>query len=165
MLNKLNKTLVSDLMQADYLTLSPDLSLSQALKLLCESGASHGMVKDQSRLIGVLSHQEILRGLWSAEFDSSNQAFVRDLMQTQLTTVSSCQPLAQLLETWVVDRQKLFPVNDMASLICSGYQSYEERLRMAASELPELLPVVEEDKLLGVLTRQQLGSWVATQMS
>ena len=165
MLNKLNKTLVSDLMQAEYLTLSPELNLREALNLLCQSGASHAMVKDEDRLIGVISHQETLRGLWSCEFDSSAQPKVRDLMRTELTTVSGGKPVAELLETWVVDRQKLFPVNDMGSLICSGFQSYEERLRRADSELPEILPVVEQDRLLGILTRQHLSAWVATQMS
>ncbi|MCF1437915.1 MAG: formate transporter FocA, partial [Shewanella sp.] len=68
------------------------------------------------------------------------------------------------LESWVVDRDKLFPVNEMGSLIGFGYQSYEERLRKAASSLPELLPVMEHDRLIGVLSRQQVCSWVAAQL-
>ncbi|MCF1458007.1 MAG: hypothetical protein LPH21_10790, partial [Shewanella sp.] len=74
------------------------------------------------------------------------------------------QTLGHLLESWVVDRDKLFPVNEMGSLIGFGYQSYEERLRKAASSLPELLPVMEHDRLIGVLSRQQVCSWVAAQL-
>lgn len=165
MRNKMNKTRVSELMQADFTALSPDMSLTQALSQLSRAGVSQGLVVDKDRLVGAISSQDILRGLWSCEFDLNVQTQVRDMMQTELTTVSADETLGDLLESWVVDREKLFPVNDMGSLICSGYLSYEERLRKAASPLPELLPVMAQDKLLGVLSRQQLGCWVATQMS
>ncbi|MGI2260358.1 CBS domain-containing protein [Shewanella sp. GXUN23E] len=164
MLKKLKNTRVTDLMQGNEFALKPEQTLTQALRAMAEADCTQALVMDGERLLGYIRTQDLLRGLWSCEFDADNQPTVDALMQTELTTVSAQESLGHLLESWVVDRDKLFPVNDMGSLICSGYLSYEERLRKAASPLPELLPVMERDRVLGVLSRQQVSNWVAAQL-
>ncbi len=158
-IQKLN---VSDIMNTTPFTLTPELSVYEGLKRLSnanERGAP--VIDEQQRLLGFISQQDLLRSLWSEEYVRGIAYKVADLMQTQVLTVAPNDAVADLIELMVVDRNKLFPVNQMGVLTGSTFASYEERLRHAYANKPSSFPVVEAGKLLGMISREAIAARVS----
>ncbi|MGI2036890.1 formate transporter FocA [Shewanella frigidimarina] len=156
---------VSELMEATPFTLSPELSIHEGLMQLTaaqERGAP--VVDKQNRLLGFVSQQDLLRCLWSEEYNKHINSHVADLMQTQVMTVSGNDKIADLVELMVVDREKLFPVTASGMYTGSRFMSYEERLRHASANKPSSFPVVNEGLLLGVITREQIATKICSVM-
>ncbi|MCL1090458.1 formate transporter FocA [Shewanella profunda] len=155
------KMFVSDVMDQHPVTLSADQSVYAGLKLLSDANVrSAPVVDDKQVLVGFISQQDLLRSLWAQEFTRGVPDKVADLMQTEVLTVSPKDPLDALIELMVVDRQKLFPVTDSGLMIASTYQSYEERLRHAYATKPSAFPVIEQGKLCGMITRDEIAKVV-----
>jgi diguanylate cyclase (GGDEF)-like protein len=51
---------VADIMKTDFTTVSPELTVHEAAELMTNSGASHLLVVEEERLIGILSHADLL---------------------------------------------------------------------------------------------------------
>jgi formate transporter FocA len=157
MKNKIQKLIVSELMDNSPTTLSVDMTIYQALTLLAKDNLRSAPVVDNDNLLlGFVSEQDLIRSLWSEEFASDLPISVKDIMQTKMLTVAPTDKIAQLLEFMVVDKKKLFPVTDSGMYISGGYQSYEERLRDASATVPSNYPVVEHGRLCGVIRREAL---------
>ncbi|WP_189386220.1 formate transporter FocA [Shewanella litoralis] len=157
MKNKIQKLIVSELMDSKPTMLSIDMTLYQALILLANDNVRSAPVVDsKQQLLGFVSEQDLMRSLWSEEFSATLPLSVKDIMQTKMLTVSPTENVAQLLEFMVVDKKKLFPVTDSGMYISGGYQSYEERLRDASAAVPSVYPVVENGRLCGVIRREAL---------
>lgn len=159
--SKLMNTRLSTLTVKDILepatSLEPGMSLWQALSEMEQAGESLCPVTDNGgRLVGVLSAQDAIRGLWAEEFGADSSYCVRDLMQKSLSTLSPDEALLPLLEFWVVNREALFPVSTEGHWLGGQYQAYEERLRAAAAATPAVLPVVEAGVLKGLVRRDAL---------
>ncbi|RPA50813.1 formate transporter FocA [Shewanella vesiculosa] len=155
MKNKIQKLIVSELMDTKPTTLSVDTSIYQALTLLAKNNVRSAPVIDKdNQLLGFVSEQDLMRSLWSEEFASTLPISVKDIMQTKMLTVAPTEKIVQLLEFMVVDKNKLFPVTDSGMFISGGYQSYEERLRDASATVPSTYPVVENGRLCGVIRRE-----------
>lgn len=153
----INNLVIRDVMDAQPVTLAPEMNVYQALELLAQSDVRSAPVVDQQqRLLGFISEQDLLRGMWSEEFSADLQLQVRDLMQFEMLTVAPSDSVAQLLELMIVDKDKLFPVSDSGMYIGSSYQSYEERLRCARANRPSAYPVVEGGRLCGVIRREHM---------
>jgi formate transporter len=162
MKDKIQKLIVSELMDTKPTTLSVDTCIYQALKLLAQNNLrSAPVVNDDNQLVGFVSEQDLMRSLWSEEFASSLPISVKDIMQTKMLTVAPTEKVVQLLEFMVVDKKKLFPVTDSGMYISGGYQSYEERLRDASAAVPSAYPVVENGRLCGVIRREALMQMLA----
>ena len=157
MKNKLNQLTVSDIMEQKPLHFSADGCIYQALTTLSEQSlTSAHILNDKDQLIGFVSEQDILRLLWSEEYSADLSYQLKDIMQTEILTVASTQPISALIEFMVVDKEKLFPVNQSGMLISAQYQSYEQRLKAASAQRPSIYPVIEDGKMCGVITRKQL---------
>lgn len=153
--------LVSDVMESAPLALSADQSVYAGLKILTDAQLRSAPVIDDKRaLVGFISQQDLLRSLWAQEFNRGVPDKVGDLMQTKVLTVSAKDPLPALIELMVVDRKKLFPVTESGMMLASTYQSYEERLRLAASNHPSVYPVVQQGQLCGIVTREKIAKVV-----
>jgi len=161
MKNALKNLTIKDIMDKEPLVFLQDKGIYQALALLDEHGVNAAPIVDKTQqLIGFVSQQDILRLLWSEEYSAQLTYQVSDAMQTEILTVDANQNITVLLEFMVVDKEKLFPVNDNAMLTSNSYQSYDERLKSASANRPSLYPVIEEGKLCGVVTRQQLANLI-----
>ncbi|MDX1282118.1 formate transporter FocA [Shewanella colwelliana] len=158
----IQKLTVSELMDTTPFTLTPDLSVYEGLKCLSNAEQRGAAVVDsRQQLVGYVSQQDLLRSLWSEEYVRGISYKVADLMQTRVMTVSLNDSVAQLIELMVVDREKLFPVSDTGILMGTTFASYEERLRLAHANKPSSFPVVEQGKLVGVITREMIASKVS----
>ncbi|GLS89980.1 formate transporter FocA [Psychromonas marina] len=164
MKNKLNQLTVSDVMQKNTLQFSADRCIYQALATLSEHPLSAApIVDDKDQLIGFVSEQDILRLLWSEEYSADLSYQLKDVMQTEILTVDAAQPISALLEFMVVDKEKLFPVNQSGMLMSSQYQSYEQRLKSASAQQPSIYPVVHNGKICGVISRKELTKLMVKQ--
>lgn len=160
----LNKLIVSDIMDKNPLQFSADSCIYQVLATLSEHTLSAApIVNDKDQLIGFISEQDILRLLWSEEYSADLKYQLKDIMQTEILTVDAAQPISALLEFMVVDKEKLFPVNQSGMLMSSQYQSYEERLRTASAQHPSIYPVIQEGKICGLISRKQLTKLIVKQ--
>jgi len=154
---------VSELMENTPFTLSPELSIHEGLLRLTNAQERGAPVVDkQNRLLGFVSQQDLLRCLWSEEYNKHINSHVADLMQTQVMTVAANDKIADLVELMVVDRNKLFPVTDSGMFTGSRFMSYEERLRLAYANKPSSYPVVSDGLLLGVITREIIASKICS---
>lgn len=157
----IKKLSVKDLMDPTPLTLSSELSVYAALSLLAENECRSAPVLDEKkRLLGFISQQDLLRSLWSEEFARGVSCKVSDLMQTEVMTLSPQDSVAELIELMVVDRSKLFPVNEQGILTGNTFKSYEERLRSASPNKPSVFPVLDNGLLCGVITREVIAKKV-----
>jgi formate transporter len=154
---------VRELMENTPFTLSPELTIHEGLLQLTNAQERGAPVVDkQNRLLGFVSQQDLLRCLWSEEYNKHINSHVADLMQTQVMTVAANDKIADLVELMVVDRNKLFPVTDSGMFTGSRFMSYEERLRLAYTNKPSSFPVVNEGLLLGVITREIIASKICS---
>lgn len=161
MKSALNKLAVKDIMDNTPLLLRKNQDIYEALALLNEHEVNAAPVVDLTQqLIGFVSQQDILRLLWSEEYSATLDYQVSNAMQTEILTVDAAQPVTALLEFMVVDKEKLFPVNDNGILTSRSYQSYDERLKSASANRPSIYPVVENGKICGVISRRQLASLI-----
>jgi formate transporter len=152
---------VKDLMDTDPFTVTADLSVYAGLTLLTDNGCRSAPVIDgDKRLVGFISQQDLLRSLWSAEFARGVSYKVSDLMQKEVMTLSPQDSVAELIELMVVDRNKLFPVNEHGILTGNTFISYEERLRSASADKPSMFPVLDKGVLCGVITRDAVAKKV-----
>ncbi|TCS38889.1 formate transporter FocA [Reinekea marinisedimentorum] len=150
----MKKATVRDLMIANAIVLSPDMTLVETLRIMAEQDVRVLPVADtQQRLLGVVSEHDVLRYLWSEEFSAASDWRIRDIMQTDVLTVEPGNSIVDLIEFMTVDREKLFPVNDSGFITANVYQSYEERLKTARAQRPSVYPVVHQDTLCGVIRR------------
>lgn len=157
MMNKHLNTLTVSTLLEPAVTLTPDMNLWQSLALMERAGGVPcPVVADGGRLVGMLAPQDAIRGLWAEEFAADGGYRVGDMMQKVLHTVAADEPLLTVLEYWVVDRQRLFPVTSEGHWLGAGYQAYEERLRGAAAASPATLPVVDAGVLKGIIRRDAL---------
>ncbi|GGI97725.1 formate transporter FocA [Shewanella hanedai] len=157
----IQKLRVQDLMDTNPLTISAELSVYAGLTLLADNDCRSAPVLDeQKRLLGFISQQDLLRSLWSEEFARGVSYKVSDLMQKEVMTLSPLDPVAELIELMVVDRNKLFPVNENGILTGNTFTSYEERLRCASADKPSMFPVLDKGVLCGVITRDAIAKKV-----
>lgn len=155
---------VKDIMHTDPLTFTQDKCIYQALAMLTEHQVDGAPVVDhQEQLIGFVSQQDILRLLWSEEYSLKLNCQLTDVMQTEILTIDGQQSIASLIEFMVVDKEKLFPVNSSGMLMNRQYQSYEQRLKGASANRPSIYPVIEKNKICGLITRQQLANLMVKQ--
>lgn len=160
--HKMPKTIqrlcVQDLMDTNPLTISSDLSVYAGLAILTDNDCRSAPVLDEKkRLLGFISQQDLLRSLWSEEFARGISYKVADLMQKEVMTLSPQDSVAELIELMVVDRSKLFPVNEHGILTGNTFTSYEERLRCASADKPSMFPVLDKGLLCGVITREAIA--------
>lgn len=133
------------------------VSLWQALKQMNDAGsACLAVVAGGGRLVGMLTLQDVLRGLWAEEFSLDGAYVAGDLMSQTLSTVAPDDSLLPLIEFWAVDRSSLFPVSTEGHWIGGHYQAYEERLRRASASTPSVLPVVQAGVVEGMVRRERL---------
>ncbi|WP_051090315.1 formate transporter FocA [Psychromonas ossibalaenae] len=164
MKNTLNSLTVSQIMDKEPLVFLQNKCIYQSLALLTDHEIDAApVIDDKQQLIGFISQQDILRLLWSEEYSTDLTYKVEDAMQTEILTVDAHQPVATLLEFMVVDKERLFPVNDGGMLTSRSYQSYEQRLKSASAQRPSIYPVINNGLMCGVISRRQMAALVVNQ--
>ncbi len=122
-----------DVMRTDIVTIRPEATLCEAVRLLLDHGISGLPVTDASGfLLGVISEFALL----AVTYDPlSNQQTVREHMSRQVIAVAPDKPLKELADTFILHRIRRLPVTENGRLL--GMVSRRELLRAAMeSRLP-----------------------------
>jgi CBS domain-containing protein len=152
------KTLtVADVMGSADNALSPDMTIASACDaLLAQELSGAVVVNEKNELVGFISELEILRKLWLEDYSKPSTTNVASIMQKDIITVAPNHNLLKLAEYMSVDVTQVYPVSDSGMLLSSTHQPLEERLRNSSVYRPKIFPVVENGKLVGVVTRHQV---------
>ncbi|GAA3550763.1 CBS domain-containing protein [Zobellella aerophila] len=125
---------VNEIMRHSLPLLTADMSISEALDRMLESGLSGLPVVDvQRHIVGFLSEQDCIPKLINANYYCDNRAKVSDVMRSTPMTVA--------------------PDTDVFELA-----------RMMGGAKPKLYPVVQGKKVIGIVTRQQVMRFLNHQL-
>ncbi|WP_432463747.1 formate transporter FocA [Agarivorans sp. QJM3NY_33] len=156
-MQNLKSMTVADIMSPVTTPLSPDMTLATACDALLANGLFGSVVVNQQmELLGFVSELEILRKLWLEDYSKPSATNVESIMQKDVMTVAPNHNLLKLAEYMSVDVAQVYPVSDSGVLLSSTHQPLEERLRNSSVYRPKIFPVVDNGKLVGVVTRHQV---------
>ena len=94
-----NYKTVEQFMAVDLFTVRPEDVLDLAASLMHWRHVRHVPVEDdEGRLIGIVSHRDLIELLASGRFGLTGSVVVRDIMKTELVTVGPCTPTLDALE-------------------------------------------------------------------
>jgi CBS domain-containing protein/anti-sigma regulatory factor (Ser/Thr protein kinase) len=99
---------VQEVMTGDLKSLSPDVSMSEALEMFRTARISGAPVVKDDKLVGVISLEDLIRCLTTGDQD----ARVENYMSRNLVTVRSTEPVVNALQLFVDTRHGRLPVLD-----------------------------------------------------
>ncbi|PVZ65473.1 CBS domain-containing protein [Pelagibaculum spongiae] len=150
---------VKDLMVKTPLFLGKNQTLASAVKTMLEQQVPQGIVVDQQKnLLGVISVEHLLGVLWLHDFEDKITASVADVMQQQVATVNESDSLHLVAEKMTAASKTVFPVSSSGILLDYDAVSLSARISKSAQGLPNSFPVVAQNKVVGVIERQQILS-------
>lgn len=103
--------LVKDLMKTRIITVSPEESIEIAAREMVRFGISCLLVKDESRIVGVITERDLLTRVIAIGRDP-NGLCVRDIMSTRLISVSPSASIDEATCLMMENRIKKLPVSD-----------------------------------------------------
>lgn len=137
-------TLVSDLMSTDLFTLSEDADFTSANEIMKLERVRHiPVVRGKDKLVGLVTH--------------------RDLLGAQVTLLLAARE-AKTDETRAVS----VSVGDIMSevlLVCRPNEPADDAARMMLDAKVGCMLVVEDDRLVGILTETDIMAWAVEVMA
>ena len=114
----LRSVFVKDHMTKNPVTLSPDISIREAVQLLIKKDISGAPVLDEhGRLIGILTERDCMRTVMQAEYFGEPGGLVRELMSENPQWVSPEQSILTLADLFINGRFHRYPVVDNGRLV------------------------------------------------
>jgi len=120
-------------MTANPFTVSPGMTIPQAQEKMAEYGVRHLPVIDDGQVVGVISKNDIAAALPS-----------------QATTLSASEA------TYLISKLKVHRVMSKPALTISPDALLEEAAVVMRDEKIEMLPVVDDGRLVGVITESDI---------
>lgn len=151
--------LVKDMMKKEVFVLNEELSIAKAIDLLRYKGLFAAAVVDANdELVGFLSIHDLMVDVWCKDYEPSQTTLVRDLMSKNVTAVDVNDSFIQVMEMLSIDKQQLYPIsvqgigtyNHMTAI------SVEERAKEIHITKPQILPVVENNRVVGEVSRMEV---------
>ena len=105
------KPLVSDYMATELITLSPDMEINKAMKVLLNERISGAPVVDaKGKLVGVLSKKDCLKAALNSSYYQEWGGSVADYMSAEVETLEADMELVQAAERFLSSHFRRFPV-------------------------------------------------------
>ncbi len=102
---------VKDFMTTDPVTLTPDMDIHRAMKILLEREISGAPVLDaQGGLVGILSTKDCLKVAFSASYHREWGGPVSEFMSSEVQTIESDTDIVEAAELFLKVRYRRFPV-------------------------------------------------------
>ena len=109
---------VRDLMETTYVTLTPDMAITEAASILMEQKVTGAPVIDEeSRVLGLLSERECLASLLTGAYDRTPSGIVSDFMMQEFVSVAPSLGIFELAELFVKETIRRFMVIDDGRLV------------------------------------------------
>lgn len=114
----LRSVFVKDHMTKNPVTLSPEMSVREAVHLLVKKDISGAPVlDDHGRLVGILTERDCMRVTMQADYHGEPGGLVREFMSENPQWVSPEQSILTLAELFITGRFHRYPVLDNGRLI------------------------------------------------
>lgn len=151
--------LIKDVMQTNHIVFSADTHISVALDTLLEAHISGAPVCDvKGDLVGFLSIHDILVNLWCKDYEATPNQKVVELMNRDIVAIDAQDSVERVLEFMCIDKEKLYPTTSFGIATQLTTLPLEERAKKVRISKPHILPVVDNGKLVGVISRLELMS-------
>ncbi|MGR5117557.1 formate transporter FocA [Vibrio astriarenae] len=156
--DQLSSKTVKHITNTQPLSLSADTLVPKAIDLMLEENVSGAPVCDvNGRLVGFLSTHDVMVALWSQNYLPSKGTKVVDLMSRDVVAVDADDRLVDIIEYMCIDKEQLYPVTAMGIATTSApQQPIEERVKAMKVSKPSLLPVLENGRFIGTITRDSV---------
>jgi CBS domain-containing protein len=109
-------------------TISPDVTVFEAIQMMAEKNVGALLVTERGRLIGILSERDYTRKV-ALKGKSSKQTPVREIISGKIITVTPSQ-------------------------------SIDECMRLMSAHRIRHLPVMDHDRLVGIISIGDLVNWI-----
>ena len=134
----MDSAILKDLMCTRFACIHPEMPVVEASSKLIQLEMLGSPVMDESgALVGWISERECLQAALQVVYHNQRVATVRDLMQTEVLTVSQDDDVLGLAQQMLAAKPKIYPVVDAANKVL-GVISRRHILHMLDQKLAEL---------------------------
>lgn len=124
---------IREFMTRELITLSPEMEIIQAMRILLENRISGApVVGDQGELLGVLSKKDCLKAALNASYYQEWGGTVADYMSNEVDVLDPDMALVQVAEHFIASPYRRFPVVRDARLL--GQVSRADLLRALSTQ-------------------------------
>ncbi len=149
--------LVQDIMNPNPITLSADVHTPTAIDTLLDNHIISAPVVDvEGRLVGFFSAHDVMVDLWCQDYLPVSGQKVVDLMSRDVVAIDVSDKLVDVAEFLCIDKEQLYPTTSVGIATRFSTLSLEERAKSMRVSKPHVLPVLDNDKLVGVVTRENV---------
>lgn len=108
---------VADYMSRRLITLTPNMSVDEAIRLLLEHSISGAPVLESDQLIGVFSESDCLKGAVQASYHEMGIGTVAEYMTTDVQTIEASSSVLEAADAFLRDRRRRLPVMEDGKLV------------------------------------------------
>ncbi|MBO9480131.1 MULTISPECIES: CBS domain-containing protein [Gammaproteobacteria] len=102
---------VEDCMTPKVVTVSPDIQVAEAIRILLQHNITAAPVVDnEGTLIGILSESDCLEGTLNGSYFSQDAGLVRDYMTSQVVTADPQEDIITVYQRFMTDKAHRVPV-------------------------------------------------------
>ncbi|TNF05731.1 MAG: CBS domain-containing protein [Gammaproteobacteria bacterium] len=129
---------IADCMNKDFAVIHPDMPVVEASGKLIQKDMLGGPVTDKDGLlVGWISEQECLQVAIQVVYHNQRVASVRDIMRTDVLTVTANEDPLSLAQQMLLDKPKSYPVVDKRGKVL-GVITRRRILKMLDGKLAEM---------------------------
>ncbi len=155
--NMKDRIFVKDIMNSKPVTISADTLVATALDTLIDSHLTSAPVVDMhNHLVGFFSVHDVMVDLWCEDYIPINGQKVVDMMSRDVVAIDSRDRLVDVVEFLCIDKEQLFPTTSMGTATKFSSLTLEERAKSMRVSKPQVLPVLENGYMVGVVTRLEV---------
>lgn len=152
-----NTSFVKDIMNPNPITINAETPVVAALDTLLDNQLTSAPVVDfNNRLVGFFSAHDVMVDLWCEDYIPAQGQKVVDLMSRDVVAIGANDRLVDVVEFMCIDKEKLFPTSNMGIATRLTSLSLEERAKSMKVSKPQVLPVLEDGQMVGVITRREV---------
>ncbi|MGR5231654.1 formate transporter FocA [Vibrio rotiferianus] len=149
-----NASIVKEIMNPTPVTLSVEMPVSTALDTLLDNNLNSAPVVDiENRLVGFFSAHDVMVELWCQDYIPAQEQKVVDLMSRDVVAIDAGDRLVDVVEFLCIDKEQLYPTTSIGMATRLTSLSLEERAKSIKVSKPQVLPVLENGVMVGVVTR------------
>ncbi|ELB2821524.1 formate transporter FocA [Vibrio alginolyticus] len=152
-----NASFVKDIMNPKPVTIRAETPIAAALDVLLDNHVTSAPVLDvQNRLVGFFSAHDVMVELWCEDYIPVKDQKVVDIMSRDVVAIDAGDRLVDVVEFLCIDKEQLYPASSMGIATRLTSLSLEERAKSIKVSKPQVLPVLENGQMVGVVTRTEV---------
>ncbi|HHX8501880.1 TPA: formate transporter FocA [Vibrio diabolicus] len=152
-----NASFVKDIMNPKPVTISAETPIAIALDVLLDNNVTSAPVVDvKNRLVGFFSAHDVMVELWCEDYIPVKDQKVVDIMSRDVVAIDAGDRLVDVVEFLCIDKEQLYPTSSMGIATRMTSLSLEERAKSIKVSKPQVLPVLENGQMVGVVTRTEV---------